>query len=380
LNTKFFEFLRFYPDLFSEECQSLIVFDTEKKVRYYSVNGLDPEIDPNSRGQIGKTLDDLPWPKMQVELIEMAMAEAIMREETVKSEFSLLQNEKQFHFSVRVNVIFDEGRKPECWLVRIFDETVKNQSEKQVKHLEGLLKNVHEISIILDTKGNILWWNDAFLAHTGLVDLKIAETRLSDFFGPEMPRHEKEKFEKALADCVVSQFVLSKSAGAEPHFKIHINILPVFNEIGHCVQFVCSGREISKDLMEQAAKETLITLLEDTNREAGIGGWSFEPQSDRIFWSKEVFSIHELDDFQIPTVKEVISFFEGEEARNQYFQAGANALQFGIPYDLNLPLRTAKGKLIHVRVRGIPEMEDGHCIRLYGSIQRVMKMEPVSVN
>jgi PAS domain S-box-containing protein len=50
------------------------------------------------------------------------------------------------------------------------------------------------------------------------------------------------------------------------------------------------------------------------------------------------------------------------------FQAG---LDHGTPWDLELPLQTAKGRAIWVRSQGTAVMEAGRVIRLLGAIQDI---------
>lgn len=111
-------------------------------------------------------------------------------------------------------------------------------------------------------------------------------------------------------------------------------------------------------------------FLQRTGRIAGVGGWELDLCRQRIRWSDQVRRIHDVPEGYEPTLDEALSFYE-PEGRAQILAAVDRAVNEGIPYDLEVPFRSATGKRIWVRTVGEVEMENGEPARLAGAFQDV---------
>ncbi|GAB4547210.1 MAG: hypothetical protein Tsb0013_06800 [Phycisphaerales bacterium] len=111
-------------------------------------------------------------------------------------------------------------------------------------------------------------------------------------------------------------------------------------------------------------------LLEQTGRIARIGGWSLDRETMRPEWSNEVYRIHEVEEGQQPPLDRAIEFYP-PEVRPVIEQAVRRGFEHAEPWDLSLPLVTANGRRRWVRTIGIPDVQDGRCVRLWGTFQDV---------
>ncbi|MDB6094012.1 MAG: Blue-light-activated protein [Verrucomicrobia bacterium] len=109
-------------------------------------------------------------------------------------------------------------------------------------------------------------------------------------------------------------------------------------------------------------------LADQVSRLAHIGGWEFDLQTSRLRWSGEVSRIYEVDEDYVPTI---------DDAR-KIFPAGVlEAIQASTPsslletFDHELPLITAKGRNIWVRVLGRVETQPGQSTRIHGALQDI---------
>lgn len=130
----------------------------------------------------------------------------------------------------------------------------------------------------------------------------------------------------------------------------------------------CAG--LVQDITERKNAELTIArrteLLNQTGALAKIGGWELKVATMTRYWSEETFRIHGLDASSDVTFSEMVDFY-ALEAR-PVIRA---AMQEATPWDMELPLVTAKGRRIWVRTQGRALLEDGKVVRLVGVLQDV---------
>lgn len=131
------------------------------------------------------------------------------------------------------------------------------------------------------------------------------------------------------------------------------------------------GRDITAQKLAERAQRHSEEFLVRTGRVGGVGGWEIELSTGVVRWSDQVRKIHEVGQDFVPTLENVMLFFP-PDAQAQAEAAGTNAVLHGIPYDLELPLTTARGREICVRVVGEVEMDSaGQPVRLVGALQDI---------
>ena len=126
-----------------------------------------------------------------------------------------------------------------------------------------------------------------------------------------------------------------------------------------------------RTLRLKAKESTLTAMLNDAEELSKMGSWAYDAATRKVTWSDEVYRIHEVPESYDPgDAARDIHFYEGEdEARvDTAFRA---AVERGVPYDLEVALRTARGRLRDVRVLGMPEMKEGNVIRVHGNIMDI---------
>jgi PAS domain S-box-containing protein len=122
--------------------------------------------------------------------------------------------------------------------------------------------------------------------------------------------------------------------------------------------------------VRQDLRESQDLLAQTTGRLAEVGGWQLTVKTQTLIWTEEVCRIHEVDPAMKPTVAEMIRFY-APEARPVITAALQAASDAGTSFDVELPLMTARGRHIWVRVFGIAKRRDGKTIRVYGALQDV---------
>ncbi|KAA2223346.1 response regulator [Chryseobacterium sediminis] len=111
-------------------------------------------------------------------------------------------------------------------------------------------------------------------------------------------------------------------------------------------------------------------MLEQTSAVAQVGGWEVNLKKNTVFWSQSTREIHKIDKTFQPNLENALGFYS-EDSREKLKFLFERAVTEGVPYDEELQLVRNDGVMIWVRVKGIPEFEEGACIRVYGIIQDI---------
>ena len=120
---------------------------------------------------------------------------------------------------------------------------------------------------------------------------------------------------------------------------------------------------------ERAARKDQ-NLLVRACATAGVGGWEVDLADGTLTWSEETFRLHDADPDYRPTVETAIGFY-APASRPLIEKAVRDGIEDGLPWDLELELTSARGRLFWARVNGTAEYENGKAVRLVGAIQDI---------
>jgi len=125
-------------------------------------------------------------------------------------------------------------------------------------------------------------------------------------------------------------------------------------------------------LNREAELQRQTGLLEATQRAAGVGGWEIDIASGHLYWTAEMYRIHEIapEDY-VPSLATALEFF-APEARATIRDAFESSLNEGKSWDVELELITAKGRRIWTRATGAARMGTrGSPVKASGSLQDI---------
>lgn len=115
--------------------------------------------------------------------------------------------------------------------------------------------------------------------------------------------------------------------------------------------------------------------LEEAQRLAGIGSWSWDLRTGDVTWSRETFRILDIDPSIRPTFEAVLALSVDTARQEQFVEMVHAALRGERAYDFEIPAKLADGRLITIHTRGMVERTaDGTPIRMLGTMQDVTAM------
>jgi PAS domain S-box-containing protein len=128
---------------------------------------------------------------------------------------------------------------------------------------------------------------------------------------------------------------------------------------------VTARRELEERFRRTEALSTHVSRI------ALIGGWELNLETREVTWSEGTFRLHELDDHQRqPTLEEACSYYP-EDALATIDAALYSRTPADPAFDFELPLITAKGRRIWVRILAHALFRDDKPTLLQGAIQDV---------
>lgn len=115
-------------------------------------------------------------------------------------------------------------------------------------------------------------------------------------------------------------------------------------------------------------------LLDKTSSMAKVGGWELDIATRELYWTNEIYSIHEVDNNFTPTVELALSFYRPED-QEKLKAVIKNAMEKGGGWDFELPFTTAKQNEIWVRAQGQAIFNGNKAVRLVGAFQDITEQK-----
>ena len=264
-------------------------------------------------------------------------------------------------------------------LVLSNDVTARELSEERLRvseeNLSTTLQSIGDAVIATDANGLITRMNPAAERLTGWPLGEAAGHPLAHVFhivDTETRIQSASPAERAMEsrDVVGLTNHTSLLARDGHEYQIADSAAPIRDASGQIVGAVLVFSDVSEQYRVRIALATSAELLERTGEIAKVGGWELNLQNHEPLWTKQTFRIHELDPLQPLTFEQWMGAYEAA-ARPLIRAAIDNAIVRGTPFDLELPLGTARGTPVWVRVQGFAVVEAGKTVKLLGAIQDI---------
>ncbi|MDE2306248.1 MAG: PAS domain S-box protein [Gammaproteobacteria bacterium] len=161
-------------------------------------------------------------------------------------------------------------------------------------------------------------------------------------------------------------------------FAVVYRCVPIRDEAGRIAGAVVSFEDAGAELRQRdPARDELAVLarnaplLRIAGRIARLGGWTIDLPERKLTWSDEVCAIHDLAPGQMQSPEEALDAVLGD-MRPVIHERLEACIRDGVPYDLELEKRTAKGRRVWVRTIGEPVRDAaGRIVRVQGAIQDI---------
>ena len=158
-------------------------------------------------------------------------------------------------------------------------------------------------------------------------------------------------------------------------YPVEVNLKRVQLDRVYCVNVV---RDITERKRSDEALRQKDADLTEAQRIAEVGSWQWEPESDTVIWSRELYRIAGRD-YSLPAV----SFAEHSslytpESWKRLREAVEEAMRSATPYQLDLQMIRSDGAMRWIKARGEAQLDTtGRVIRLRGTVQDITERKRV---
>jgi PAS domain S-box-containing protein len=245
----------------------------------------------------------------------------------------------------------------------------KKMEENLVREKEGyevLSKNSSELICLHKPDGTYTFVSESSVEILGYSSEELIGTSPYKLIHPDdledsaQPSHEKVGQGIPVGDI---QYRMKQKNGN--YIWVQASAEPVINSFGDVTAIQTTSRDITE-------KKRMEFMLNESQRMASVGGWEFDVKSGKLYWTDEVYRIHDKEIGSEVMVDEGLSYFP-EESRVKIQKALEKAVEDGETYDLELKFISAKNVKKWVRAIGYAYIIDGKAVKIRGTFQDITK-------
>ena len=148
-------------------------------------------------------------------------------------------------------------------------------------------------------------------------------------------------------------------------------IAPFAGNEGVVDRYVSIRTDITARKLTQEALAKTQRALELSNQAARIGTWEYEVESDQMSWSRTTRQIFGVSNEFVINRSSALPYFPEGETRTLARNVMRHARESGKGWDVEMRIQTHQGERKWVRSIGVPELEQGFCVRVYGTFQDI---------
>jgi PAS domain S-box-containing protein len=148
---------------------------------------------------------------------------------------------------------------------------------------------------------------------------------------------------------------------------VSLSTRPFRGPDGHILYFDGIFENIDERKRAETALRKNRRLLEEMEKVGNVGGWEIDLETMKLTWTPEIYDIHEVDPSFELTVEKGIQFY-APASRPVIERLVRRAIEHGEPFDAELELFTARGRLRNVHAAGRVDAENR---RVFGFFQDI---------
>ena len=244
----------------------------------------------------------------------------------------------------------------------------KLKLESSERRFRSFFENAIGLMSMHDMRGNIIAVNEKGRETLQYSAEEVERLNLKDL----VPQKNWTLLEQYLERINKNQedfgTMILKTKGGEEMIWMYHNLVEINKEGNPYV--VSTALNVTERITLEKDLVHTKKMLEQTSAVAQVGGWEVNLKNNTVFWSQSTREIHKIDRNFQPDFDNALGFYS-EKSRENLESLFEKAVKEGVPYDEELQLIQNDGVMIWVRVKGIPEFEDGVCTRVYGIIQNI---------
>ena len=241
----------------------------------------------------------------------------------------------------------------------------QKELEEQLGYQDSLFKAIPDILLVLDLKGNFLEIRSGRQEDLLFFPQQFLHKNIKEIVPPEISKKTLLFLNRMRSgeSSAVMEYRMPTIGGIKD-FEAR------FEKLGTDKAIILIRNITQAKLLEQELVKTK-EILEEAGKMAKVGAWEVDFVENTHTWSEITREILELDKDEEPPVEDGLKLYDTGESLEKITSAFEEAVKTGKGYDLELLVRTLKGNLKWVRTIGKPIMENGYCVKIFGTFQDI---------
>lgn len=320
---------------------------------------------------IGKTDYDLPWGKTEAEAYradDQAVIANCQPKRHIVEPLTRHDGQKIWLSTSKAPLLQPDGKA--FGVLGVYEDiTVQKLAEERLRESEERLRLATKAAGIgiwdVDLLTNKTVWDRQILEIYGVAKADLSGTKKDweELIHPDDQKRVKSTLEIAASTQQERnlEYRIIRPNGEIRHIRSAATIIR--NEEGKAVRILGVNYDVTASYHTRA-------LLDESQRNARLGGWEYLVPNQKLVWTDETYRIHELPPGTPVDVTKAIDYYAGE-SKTKIREVFEHLLATGEGYDCELQFVTAKGKPLWVRCTGQADFVEGKPHRVFGTIQDI---------
>ena len=296
------------------------------------------------------------------------------------------------HCSVDVKLVFDEHGKGRYLIGYVQDITEghlakenfmnaeKRQRELNV-FLESLIASIDDIVFEIDGNRQFrnVWVKDEkalFVPKNKIIGRTIQEV-LGAFGTPLLIPIDKaiqynkaEEFEYRHIDPNIDRWYVAKVTPIRTDAqKENYRLALIIHDTTNKVKQERALKE-TKELLERTNQ-----ILESSQKLSTTGGWEYDIDSGKIFWTQQMYAIYGVSQNYDPSSLESNLVFYSDEYQAKIVHTLQKSFEHQQPYTVEAEIKSGDKQMKWVRLYGTPSISEGKVIAMHGALMDITQQK-----
>ncbi|AFY56369.1 PAS domain S-box [Rivularia sp. PCC 7116] len=241
-------------------------------------------------------------------------------------------------------------------------------AEAQIKFDANILAHVSDAVIAVDKEHKIIYLNQRAEQQYNIKAADFIGRSLKDVYQYRWLKEEDRQFAKESLSRSAwwqGENIHVKKNGEEIYVELSVSLLK--NHRGEQIGLLAVIRDITKRKQAEEKLRQTEDLLQEAERIAKIGSWSWDLAKNESWWSRELYRFTNRNKGNSKPNVATISQFIHPADRERINKLTLNAIEKGIPYETEFRFICSDGSIGYAFSCGkVEKDEKGNIVRFYG--------------